>query len=63
MTFHDFRVVGGREQITLIFDLVVPFSYSQQDADRAVGQITALMKEIDSRYRCVITVDKDYSGA
>lgn len=60
MSFHDFRVVNGRQKITLIFDLVVPFSYSQEDSERSVRQITLLMQEIDQRYSCVITVDKEY---
>ncbi len=62
LTFHDFRMVNGQEQINLIFDVVVPFSYSQKDTDRVSRQIAMLMKEIDSRYECVITVDKNYLG-
>lgn len=60
MTFHDFRVVNGQEQINLIFDLVIPFSYSQDEADKVVHQVKSLMKEVDGRYQCVITVDKNY---
>ncbi|HIS80385.1 MAG TPA: cation transporter, partial [Candidatus Scatomonas merdavium] len=39
LTFHDFRAVFGQEQINLIFDLVVPFSYSEKDEDRLVHQV------------------------
>ena len=60
LTFHDFRVVNGQEQINLIFDLVIPFSYSQDEADKVVHQVKSLMKEVDGRYQCVITVDKNY---
>ena len=60
VTFHDFRVVNGQEQINLIFDLVIPFSYSQDEADKVVHQVKSLMKEVDGRYQCVITVDKNY---
>ena len=35
-SFHDFRVVFGQEQINLIFDLVVPYSYTEQEEDRLV---------------------------
>ena len=59
-SFHDFRVVFGQEQINLIFDLVVPYSYTEQEEDRLVQQVTALMQEVDSRYQCVITVDRSY---
>ena len=60
LSFHDFRVVFGQEQINLIFDLVVPYSYTEQEEDRLVQQVTALMQEVDSRYQCVITVDRSY---
>ena len=60
LTFHDFRVVNGQEQINLIFDLVIPFSYSQDEADKVVHQVKSLMKEVDGRYQCVITIDKNY---
>lgn len=60
LSFHDFRVVNGQEQINLIFDLVIPFSYTPEEAAKVVHQVKSLMKEVDSRYQCVITVDKDY---
>lgn len=62
LTFHDFRAVFGQEQITLIFDLVVPFSYSEKDEDRLVHQVMALMQEVDEKYQCVITVDRSYQA-
>lgn len=62
LTFHDFRAVFGQEQINLIFDLVVPFSYSEKDEDRLVHQVMALMQEVDERYQCVITVDRSYQA-
>lgn len=60
LSFHDFRVVNGQEQITIIFDLVIPFSYGPGEQEKVVNQIRALMKEIDSRYQCEIAVDKNY---
>ena len=30
VSIHDFRMVDGKEQINLIFDMVVPFEYSTQ---------------------------------
>lgn len=62
LTFHDFRAVFGQEQINLIFDLVVPFSYSEKDEDRLVHQVMALMQEVDEKYQCVITVDRSYQA-
>lgn len=60
LTFHDFRVVKGQERINLIFDLEIPFSYGQKEGERVVGQIQALMKEIDPRFECVIDMDKSF---
>ena len=60
LTFHDFRVVFGKEQINLIFDLVVPFTYSEKEETRLSQQVMALMQEVDSRYQCVITMDRSF---
>lgn len=60
LSFHDFRVVRGQHKMSLIFDLVVPYSYKKKDSERVTQQIQSLMKEIDSRYECVINVDKSF---
>lgn len=60
LSFHDFRVVRGKERINLIFDLEIPFSYHQKDCDRIISQIGVLMKQIDPRYACVIDLDKSF---
>lgn len=62
MSFHDFRLVKGHEQMQLIFDLVVPFAYSREQAEQTVQQICTLMETINSQYRCRITVDRDFLG-
>ena len=30
MSIHDFRMVDGKEQMNLIFDMVVPYEYDDQ---------------------------------
>ena len=60
LTFHDFRVVFGQQQINLIFDLVVPYSYSDAEEEKLLHQVMALMQEMDSRYHCVITMDRSF---
>lgn len=60
LTFHDFRVVFGKEQINLIFDLVVPFTYNEQEEVKLSQQVMALMQEVDPRYQCVITMDRSF---
>lgn len=47
LTFHDFRVVFGKEQINLIFDLVVPFTYNEEEELKLSQQVMALMQEVD----------------
>lgn len=60
LSFHDFRVVNGEHQVNLIFDLVVPREYSQEDADKVLHQVMVLMQEQDPRYQCVITLDHSF---
>ncbi len=60
LTFHDFRVVFGKQQINLIFDLVVPFTYKEEDEVKLSQQVMALMQEVDARYQCVITMDRSF---
>ncbi|MCI8638119.1 MAG: cation transporter [Coprococcus sp.] len=57
---HDFRMVTGEEQINLIFDLVIPWEYSQKQGDEWVRELTHRLQEMDRRYQCVITVEQSY---
>lgn len=58
LKLHDFRVVSGQKQINLIFDVVVPPGYP--DEEHLMNSISTLARSIDDRYRCVIHCDKDY---
>jgi len=58
LKMHDFRVVPGKKQINLIFDIVVPPGY--QNEEKLLDEISALARSMDERYRCVIHCDKDY---
>ena len=60
ISFHDFRMVNGEKQINLIFDIVIPYSYTSQDKKEALARIKSMIKQIDSRYECVITVDHSF---
>ncbi|MGN1140962.1 MAG: cation diffusion facilitator family transporter [Oliverpabstia sp.] len=59
-TFHDFRMVWGEKRINLIFDVLVPFSYDKEKQKNLEKQIARRMSEVDSRYQCVITVEKSF---
>lgn len=63
LSFHDFRMVSGENQVNLIFDLVVPRDYSEERADKILHQLMALMQEVDERYQCVITLDRSFIAA
>ena len=60
LNFHDFRMVSGETHTNIIFDLVIPREYSKENAERILQQVIALMQEVDSRYQCVITMDRSY---
>ena len=47
LNFHDFRVLKENEQRNLIFDLVIPDSYSEKDANRVMHQLVSLLHEMD----------------
>jgi len=59
--FHDFRMVAGPTHTNLIFDVVVPHGLKQTDVE-IKRLISEKLKEADSKYICVITIDKDYAG-
>ena len=59
-SIHDFRVVEGQEQINLIFDMVVPIAYPDARKQELREKLTAVLRETDYRYRCVITVEHSF---
>jgi cation diffusion facilitator family transporter len=59
-TIHDFRVVNGENNINLIFDLVVPHSYTEKEEQELLIKVTELLRTIDDRYQCVITIENSY---
>lgn len=61
-TIHDFRVVNGEHHINIIFDLVVPRSYTIEQQQQLVININEMMQEKDARYQCDITVEHGYLG-
>ena len=62
LNFHDFRVLKENEQRNLIFDLVVPDSYSEKDANRVMHQLVSLLHEIDGNVECIITLDRSFEA-
>ncbi len=62
LNFHDFRVLKENEQRNLIFDLVVPDSYSEKDANRVMHQLISLLHEMDGNVECIITLDRSFEA-
>lgn len=60
LSLHDFRVVDGEKQINLIFDVVVPFSYGENERPKLRRDIEEKVQSLDERYRCVITFDNAF---
>jgi divalent metal cation (Fe/Co/Zn/Cd) transporter len=60
LNIHDFRMVDGEHQINLIFDLVVPASYTKEQRKEVSRVVRRKMSEIDQRYQCVIQVEISY---
>lgn len=59
-SIHDFRVVDGKNQINLIFDLVVPRDYSKAKQAEIEQLLCQKLKAQDSRYEFVITVEHSF---
>lgn len=59
-SIHDFRAVEGKEQVNLIFDLVVPFGYDERQKEALCERLAAELKKADDRYRCVMTVEHSF---
>ena len=60
VTIHDFRMVDGKEQINLIFDMVVPYEYDDEKQAQLRRTVEKLLHIADPRYQCVITVERSY---
>lgn len=60
LTLHDFRIVDGEQQINLIFDVVVPFTYGEQERPKLRRAIEEKVRALDERFHCVITFDNAF---
>jgi len=56
INFHDFRIVRGENHTDIIFDIVVPIDNNISEK-QLKKLITKKIKEIDSSYNAIITID------
>lgn len=59
-SIHDFRMVNGTDQINLVFDLVLPYSYKKEDCRQFTDNLRSALSNTDHRLNCVITVEHSY---
>lgn len=59
-SIHDFRIVNGEHQINLIFDLVLPYSYTKEAEKRLLSRIVEEIRKHDARYQCIITMENSF---
>ena len=60
VSFHDFRVLAGEGKNQLIFDLVVPYDYSEEDKEAIRQNVSKLMEEFDEEDCCLIHIETGY---
>lgn len=59
---HDFRVVTGDHLTNFIFDLVIPYTYNSEKATELLAEIRQKIRDVDSNFNCVITVENSFVG-
>lgn len=59
-SIHDFRIVNGEHQINLIFDLVIPYSYSKEEEQKLLSKIVDEIRKADTRHQCIITMENSF---
>ena len=57
---HDHRIVDGENIINFIFDLVIPYNFSKEKEKSLISDIKANVKALDSRYKCIINIEKSF---
>lgn len=59
-SIHDFRVVNGEHHINLIFDMVLPYTYTKAQEQELRMKIEDEIKALDDRCRCIITIENSF---
>lgn len=63
LSFHDFRMIKGKQQTNLMFDIVVPHGVKHDQIGVWKQEIREGMRTCDEKFVCIITVDSDYTGS
>lgn len=60
ISYHDLRITNGENNINVIFDLVVPHKYNNDDIKNIITTIKTSIKNINSKYSVVIKIDRPF---
>lgn len=60
LSFHDLRITNGESNINVIFDLVVPHEYNNEQVKELISTIKKSIKALNNKYSVVIKVDRPY---
>lgn len=60
LTCHDFRVVKGPTHTNVIFDIVAPYNYKDND-ENLKEKISERIKELNENYVTVLQIDRPYT--
>lgn len=59
---HDFRIIEEQDQVRLIFDMVIPYSYGEKEKEQLLYKIEEAIKAINNNYELIITIDNSFIG-
>lgn len=57
---HDHRIIDGENSINFIFDLVIPYEFSQEKEQKLIYEIIERVSLLDKRYKCIINIEKSF---
>ena len=60
ISFHDLRITDGENNINVIFDIVVPHKYKNEELKEIISAIKVKAKELNPKYTLVIKVDRPF---
>ncbi|MBR4030192.1 MAG: cation transporter [Clostridia bacterium] len=59
-SIHDLRITDGKENINVIFDLVVPADFTDKKRKEIVAEITEKIENLNNKFSVVINIDDEY---
>lgn len=60
LTLHDFRIVPGEKNTNVLFDVVLPADYKNEEVLRK--RLADFLHVLDKKYTLIIKFDADYAG-